>query len=182
MAPAPLQLWPHRWSNLFSLSPRNHCWVILCTLWTPELTLRSCHHHIHASLVYQPNIQTKSWTYTVIHSLQRICIQSMEGIQLPHPCSWLQHFPSTLPATDDHSIPQALINTMWWAIIYLWHPSHRQATSTYLSPQHMALTIPGQTTMAGKPSGAKTMQLQQYHKISHSTNNRTISYSTTRVE
>ena len=73
--------------------------------------------------------------------------------------------PSTPPAIDDHSIPQAVINTIWWAIIYLWYPSHRQGTSAYLFPQHMALTIPGRTTMAGKPSLAKATQLQQSHKF-----------------
>ena len=184
--PTPLQLQTHRWSILYNLSPTNHYWLAPCPMWTPELILEPHHDHIHASPVSQTRIQTYELDPDSYMHPSRRCIQSMKGMQLSHTWGQPEGIASTPwatnSATDNHSTPQQVINTMWQATIYFWHPSHSQAPSAYFYPQCIAFTIPGQTTLAGKPTESRSTQPRQFHKFSHSTDKMTTPYCTTRLE
>ena len=104
------QFQPNRWSNLFSLSPKNKNQMAPCPPRTLELKLGSSHDHKHTSQVSQPSIQTHKLDSHSHTQPQRIRIQPMEGTQLPYPWSGPKGISSNpqemRSAADNHSIPQ----------------------------------------------------------------------------
>ena len=143
--PISLQFWPNRWSNQFGLSPTNHYWLSQRSTETSELTLRSCHDHIHASPVSQPAFKPTSWSHTVICSLREyaysqwkehnshtngVDLKAFQALQRQHaqqqittayhkkpsiPCD-KQSFTFGIPLTDRLLQPTSLLNA--WLLQY----------------------------------------------------------------